>query len=85
MLTARDVETDTILGKAAEALQVSEESVLRQGIRALLERRLCDIKAQIFELTGRYEISSVEEMEGAWSEELAAFLELRERFLLYAD
>jgi len=29
--------------------------------------------------------ASVEEMEGVWSEELAAFLELRERFLLYAD
>jgi hypothetical protein len=27
--------------------------------------------------------ASVEEMEGAWSAELAAFLELRERFLLY--
>jgi beta-N-acetylhexosaminidase len=29
--------------------------------------------------------ASVEEMEKAWSAELAAFLELRERFLLYAD
>ena len=63
VLRSQDVETDTILGKAAKALQVSEEDVLRQGIRALLERRLRDIKAQIFELTGYYEISSVEEME----------------------
>jgi hypothetical protein len=63
VLRSQDVETDTILGKAAKALQVSEEDVLRQGIRALLERRLRDIKAQIFELTGCYEISSVEEME----------------------
>jgi len=68
MFTARDVETDTILGKAAEVLQVSEENVLRQGIRALLERRLRDIKAQIFELAGRYEISSVEEMEERYRE-----------------
>ena len=68
MLTARDVETDTLLGRASEALQVSKENVLRQGIRVLLERRLCDIKVQIFELTGRYEISSVEELEERYRE-----------------
>ena len=68
MLTARDVETDTFLGKAAEALQVSEENVLRQGIRALLEHRLRDIKTQIFELTGHYEISSAEELEERYRE-----------------
>lgn len=63
MMGAQDLETNAILGKAAEALQVSEEDVLRQGIRVLLERRLHDVEAQIFELTGRYGVSSVEEME----------------------
>ncbi len=63
MLTAQDLETDAILDKAAEALQVSKEDVLKQGIRALLKRRLRTIEARIFEITGRYGVSSVLEME----------------------
>ncbi len=64
-LTVQDVEMETqiILNKTVEALQVSEEDVLRQGIRALLEHRLRGIKTQIFELAGRYKVSSVQEME----------------------
>jgi len=68
MLKTQDLETKTILGKAAETLQVSEKDVLREGIRALLERRLRDIKTQIFELTGRYGVSSVEGMEERYRE-----------------
>ena len=66
MMGVQDLETNMILGKAAEALQVSEEDVLRQGIRVLLERRLHDVQAQIFEITGRYGVSSVEEMEAQY-------------------
>jgi len=61
--TTANMKTDILLSQAAEVLQVSKEEVLRQGIRALLERQLRDIKAQIFELTGRYGVSSVKEME----------------------
>ena len=61
--TVTNTKTDAILSEAAEVFQVSKEEVLRQGIRALLERQLRDIKAQIFELTGRYGVSSVKEME----------------------
>jgi hypothetical protein len=68
VLRTQDMETKTILSKAAETLQASEEDVLRQGIRALLERRLRDIKTQIFELTGRYGVSSVEGMEEQYRE-----------------
>jgi len=68
MLRTQGLETKTILDKAAKTLQVSEEDVLRQGIRLLLERRLRDIKTQIFELTGRYGVSSVEGMEARYRE-----------------
>lgn len=63
MLTTQDLETDAILDKAAEALQVSKEDMLKQGIRALLKRRLRTIEARIFEITGRYGVSSVRDME----------------------
>lgn len=63
MLTAQDLETDAILDKAAEALQVSKEDLLKQGVRALLKRRLRTIEARVFEITGRYGLSSVREME----------------------
>jgi len=68
MLTAQDMETDAILDKAADALHVSKEDVLRQGVRVLLERRLYEVKAQIFEIAGRYQVSSVEEMEERYRE-----------------
>lgn len=68
VLRTQDLETKAILGKAAEALHVSEEDVLRQGVRALLERRLRDVETQIFELTGRYGVSSVEGMEEQYRE-----------------
>ena len=68
MSTATDAGVDPILTKAAETLRVSEEDVLRQGIRSLLERRLRDVKAQIFQITGRYGVSSVQEMEAQYKE-----------------
>jgi hypothetical protein len=66
--TASDMKTDMLLSQTAEALSVSEEDVLRQGIHALLERRLRDIKAEIFELTGRYSVASVKEMEARYQD-----------------
>ncbi|MFO7917608.1 MAG: hypothetical protein R6V13_05995 [Anaerolineae bacterium] len=68
MSIAPDAEVETILSKAAEALGVSEKDVLEQGVRALLERRLRDVKSQIFEISGRYGVSSVREMEEQYRE-----------------
>jgi hypothetical protein len=66
--TAPTSETDVILEQVAQELDVSKEDVLRQGVRALLERRLREIKTEIFEITGRYGISSVDEMEMQYQE-----------------
>ena len=68
MSTATDAGVEAILTKAAETLRVSEEDVLRQGIRTFLERRLLDVKARIFEITGRYGVACVQEMEAQYKE-----------------
>jgi len=62
------VQTNLILSTVARELQVSEDDLLKQGLRALLERQLREVKAQIFELTGRYGVSSAEEMEARYRE-----------------
>jgi len=67
-LTAPAVQTHTILGTVAKELQISEDDLLKQGLRTLLERRLREIKAEIFGITGRYGVSSVEEMEACYRE-----------------
>ncbi len=67
-LTAHALTTNAILGTVAQELHVSEDDLLRQGLRALLERRRREIRAQILELTGHYGVSSVEEMEARYRE-----------------
>jgi hypothetical protein len=57
---------EVIIEEVAEVLDVSEDEVLREGVRALLERRLRAVRAQIFEISGRYGVSSVEELEARY-------------------
>ena len=57
------VGTDELLSAVAQELQLSEDEVLRQGLRTLLERQIRAIGAEILEIHGRYGITSVEEME----------------------
>jgi len=57
-----------ILDTVAQELHVSETVLLKLALRTLLKRQLREIKAQIFEITGRYGISSVEEMEACYRE-----------------
>ena len=60
------VQAQATLSAVAQELHVSEDDLLRQGLRAFLERQLREVKAQIFEITGRYGVSSVEEMEARY-------------------
>ncbi len=62
------VQTDTLLSAVAQEMHISESDLLKQGLRVLLERQLREIKAQMFEIAGRYGISSVEEMEARYRE-----------------
>jgi len=57
-----------ILSRVARELRVSEEDLLKQGLRSFLERHLREVRAEIFEISGRYGVSSVEEMEARYRE-----------------
>ncbi|GFP25731.1 hypothetical protein HKBW3S25_01212, partial [Candidatus Hakubella thermalkaliphila] len=65
---AMTIQGHAILRTVAEELHVSEDDLLRQGLRSFLERQLCQVKAEIFEISGRYGVSSVEEMEAHYED-----------------
>ncbi|MGC9523725.1 MAG: hypothetical protein ACP5HG_17875 [Anaerolineae bacterium] len=68
MLTTPDIEAEALLEKVAETLCISEEDALREGLRTLLARKLREVQSDIFEITGRYDVGSVEEMEARYRE-----------------
>jgi hypothetical protein len=59
-------EAVQILSTVARELGISEDKLLKQGLRSFLERQLREVKAQIFEISGRYGVSSVTEMEARY-------------------
>ena len=61
-------QANAILTTVARELQLSEEDLVRQGLRSVLERQLREVKAEIFALHGRYGVSSVEEMEAHYQD-----------------
>lgn len=62
------LQTHPILATVAQEMRISEDDVVKHGVRALLERQLRQVKAQLFEIAGRYGVSSVEEMETRYRE-----------------
>ncbi|MEE9145884.1 MAG: hypothetical protein V3U27_00600 [Candidatus Tectomicrobia bacterium] len=50
----------------AKELRMAEDDLLRQGLRSFLKHQLRVVKAEIFTLSGRYGVSSVEEMEARY-------------------
>jgi hypothetical protein len=59
-------QTDALLSAVAQEMHIPESDLLKQGLRVLLERQLRDIKAQMFEMAGRYGVASVEEMDARY-------------------
>ena len=55
-----------ILSTVARELGISEDDLLKQGVRSFLERQLREVMAEIFEISGRYGVSSVTEMEARY-------------------
>jgi hypothetical protein len=51
-----------ILSTVARELGISEDDLLKQGLRSVLERQLREVKAEIFAISGRHGVSSVIEM-----------------------
>jgi len=52
-----------ILSRIAHDLGLSEEDLLKQGMRSFLEQQLRKTNADIFEICGRYGVRNVNEME----------------------
>jgi hypothetical protein len=67
-LVIQDAEPSAVLEMVAEELCISEDDLLRRGVHTFLEHQLREIKTQIFEITGRYGVSSAEEMEERYRE-----------------
>jgi hypothetical protein len=59
--------SDTVR-RVAEELHIPEDDVLRQGLRAFLETQLRAVKAQIFEITGLYGVTSAKDLETRYQE-----------------
>jgi hypothetical protein len=59
---------DAILREVSEEFNMPQDELLKQGIRTLLERRLREVKSEIFEITGKYGVSGVEGMESRYRE-----------------
>ena len=59
-------EAVQILSTVARELGISEDDLLKQGLRSFLEHQLREVKAQIFEISGRYGVSSVTEMDARY-------------------
>jgi hypothetical protein len=55
-----------MLSTVARALHLSEEEVLKQGLRSFLEHQLREVRAEIFAISGRHGVSSVEEMDARY-------------------
>jgi len=61
-------QANEILNTVARELRVSEDDLMKQGLRSVLERRLREVKTEIFAIIGRYGVSSVEEMEARYQD-----------------
>lgn len=60
------VQTDQLFSDVARELGISEDDLLKKGLRSLLESQLREVKAEIFEITGRHNVSNVEELEARY-------------------
>ena len=56
-------QTEHYLNSAAQILKITQEDLILQGLRSLLEKQLRELRAEIFAITGKYGISGVTEME----------------------
>jgi hypothetical protein len=57
------LQTSAILNKAAEELHIPEDDLIRKGLHSYLERQLRMVQVETFEITNRYNVSNVEDLE----------------------
>ncbi|MBT9161068.1 MAG: hypothetical protein AAGB97_09245 [Dehalococcoidia bacterium] len=56
-------KTQRVVDALSQELRFPRETILEQGLKILVEKKLQEIRSEIFQITGKYGISSVEEME----------------------
>lgn len=54
--------TDKTLDILAKEFSLSRDLLVKESLKVFLERKLREIKTEVFRLTGKYSISSVEEL-----------------------
>ena len=64
-MSTRQLETKE-LDALAEKLNLSKDEMLRESLKTFLERKLREIKTEIFKIRTKYGVSSVEEFEGLY-------------------
>jgi hypothetical protein len=62
------VEVTPLLETVAQELQLSKSDLVRHGVRAFVERQLLQVNAQVLEITGRYRVASVAEMDARYQQ-----------------
>jgi hypothetical protein len=60
------METALVLDEAARELEITRDELVVRGVRALIERNLRHVDAQIAEIAGRYGVRSVGEMDAEY-------------------
>ena len=60
------VQGIAMLSTVARELHISEEELLKQGLRRVLEHQLRAVKAESFEISSRYGVSNVAAMEARY-------------------
>ena len=57
------IETNKTLEILAKEFSLSKDAIIKEGLKIFLERKLREIRTEIFRITGKYKVSSVEEFE----------------------
>jgi hypothetical protein len=56
-------ENNKTLEVLAKEFNLSKDTILKESLQIFLEKKLREIKTEIFKITGKYKISSIEEFE----------------------
>jgi len=60
------VKVQRVIDALARDLDLSKDRIMEQSLRTLLEKKLWEVKAEVFRLHGKYGVRSVKEMENCY-------------------
>ncbi|MCX6581379.1 MAG: hypothetical protein NT166_14495 [Candidatus Aminicenantes bacterium] len=58
--------TEYYIGNVAETLNISRDEMIRESLRFYLEKKIRELKTEIFKIRTKYSVSSIEEFEGKY-------------------